>query len=502
MQSSGGLCRRRDRLAQCMQMLESGPAGGRRRHHRAVPRRSGAATPSPSTWAARRRRPRSSGTGLPLWPATTSSAATTTGCRSASRCLDIKEVGTGGGSVAWLDDAGGVHVGPRSAGAEPGPACYGARRHAADGHRRRRSCSGTSRPTRFLAGGMRLDPAAADRALRAAWRRPLGLDVAAAAAGGSRDRGRRPWPTRSARSPPSAGWTRATSRWSPTAAPARCTPSRWRASSAITDVVIPPTPGDVLRLRHADGRPAARLRADLPYGPLTPEAYAAVEADFAALETEARAGLDAQRARTAEIRFLRAVDMRYVGPGAHGDPARARDPGGHRRRRGCGDPGAGLRRRARRSATATAPPENPARSSACASRSSGILAKPDLAEIPAGPARPQPQALTRTAPRRLRPGGRPGRRRGLRPRRAAGRQRGRRPGRDRGAGSPPCCCGPATGSASTTSATSSSASEHPRDRHRRARRGARPAPGRPAGPGRPDHRRDHPQRRSSRSPRR
>lgn len=39
--------------------------------------------------------------------------------------LDIAEVGTGGGSVAWLDTAGGVHVGPRSAGADPGPCCYG-----------------------------------------------------------------------------------------------------------------------------------------------------------------------------------------------------------------------------------------------------------------------------------------------------------------------------------------------------------------------------------------
>jgi len=39
--------------------------------------------------------------------------------------LDIAEVGAGGGSIAWLDAAGGLNVGPRSAGAEPGPACYG-----------------------------------------------------------------------------------------------------------------------------------------------------------------------------------------------------------------------------------------------------------------------------------------------------------------------------------------------------------------------------------------
>jgi len=39
--------------------------------------------------------------------------------------LDIVEVGAGGGSLAWVDEGGALRVGPRSAGAEPGPACYG-----------------------------------------------------------------------------------------------------------------------------------------------------------------------------------------------------------------------------------------------------------------------------------------------------------------------------------------------------------------------------------------
>jgi N-methylhydantoinase A len=39
--------------------------------------------------------------------------------------IDIAEVGAGGGSLAWLDAGGGLQVGPRSAGADPGPACYG-----------------------------------------------------------------------------------------------------------------------------------------------------------------------------------------------------------------------------------------------------------------------------------------------------------------------------------------------------------------------------------------
>jgi N-methylhydantoinase A len=40
-------------------------------------------------------------------------------------CIDIHSIGAGGGSIAWIDEANSLHVGPRSAGAVPGPACYG-----------------------------------------------------------------------------------------------------------------------------------------------------------------------------------------------------------------------------------------------------------------------------------------------------------------------------------------------------------------------------------------
>jgi N-methylhydantoinase A len=39
--------------------------------------------------------------------------------------VDITTIGSGGGSIAWIDSAGGLHVGPQSAGSTPGPACYG-----------------------------------------------------------------------------------------------------------------------------------------------------------------------------------------------------------------------------------------------------------------------------------------------------------------------------------------------------------------------------------------
>src|SRR5690606_1526781 len=39
--------------------------------------------------------------------------------------VDLAEVGAGGGSIAWVDDSGALRVGPVSAGADPGPVCYG-----------------------------------------------------------------------------------------------------------------------------------------------------------------------------------------------------------------------------------------------------------------------------------------------------------------------------------------------------------------------------------------
>jgi N-methylhydantoinase A len=43
----------------------------------------------------------------------------------ATPAVQVRSIGAGGGSIAWLDDFGGLHVGPRSAGSDPGPACYG-----------------------------------------------------------------------------------------------------------------------------------------------------------------------------------------------------------------------------------------------------------------------------------------------------------------------------------------------------------------------------------------
>jgi len=96
--------------------------------------------------------------------------------------LDIVEVGTGGGSIAWLDEGGGLHVGPRSAGAEPGPASYG-RGGTEPTVTDANVILGRLSPERFLGGEMRLDRTAAEVALRERLARPLAVALDRAASG-------------------------------------------------------------------------------------------------------------------------------------------------------------------------------------------------------------------------------------------------------------------------------------------------------------------------------
>ena len=95
--------------------------------------------------------------------------------------VEIVEIGAGGGSVAWADDAGGLHVGPRSAGAEPGPACYG-RGGTEPTLTDANLAAGRIDPGYFLGGTMKLDTDAARRALAGLGER-LGSDAAAVARG-------------------------------------------------------------------------------------------------------------------------------------------------------------------------------------------------------------------------------------------------------------------------------------------------------------------------------
>ncbi len=97
-----------------------------------------------------------------------------------SPSIDIDSVGAGGGSIVWIDAGGGVRIGPESAGADPGPACYGrggTRPTVTD-------CNlvlGYIDPDSFLGGEFKLDAQAAWRVVEEVIAKPLGVSVPEAA---------------------------------------------------------------------------------------------------------------------------------------------------------------------------------------------------------------------------------------------------------------------------------------------------------------------------------
>ncbi len=179
-QSTGGLYEAEQAKTHCIRMLESGPAAGvigTRALCHALKIDNAIAFDMGGTTA-------KAGViykGEPL----TTGAALIGGYERALpvqiAMMDIFEVGTGGGSIARVEQ-GALHVGPQSAGAQPGPACYGL---------------GGTEPTvtdanlvlgrlgadRFLGGEMRLDVAAAESALKTHVAQPLGMNVTEAADG-------------------------------------------------------------------------------------------------------------------------------------------------------------------------------------------------------------------------------------------------------------------------------------------------------------------------------
>ena len=96
--------------------------------------------------------------------------------------LDIHTIGAGGGSIGWLDEGGMLRMGPQSAGADPGPACYG-KGGALPTTTDANVVLGYLDPAYFAGGKMRLDPAAARAAIEANIAKPMGFTVEEAAAG-------------------------------------------------------------------------------------------------------------------------------------------------------------------------------------------------------------------------------------------------------------------------------------------------------------------------------
>jgi N-methylhydantoinase A len=96
--------------------------------------------------------------------------------------VDIVEVGNGGGSIAWIDPAGGLKVGPQSAGAAPGPASYakgGTEPTVTDAN----LIAGRVDPEYFLGSGIRLQRDKAAAAITEKIAKPLGLSLEEAALG-------------------------------------------------------------------------------------------------------------------------------------------------------------------------------------------------------------------------------------------------------------------------------------------------------------------------------
>jgi N-methylhydantoinase A len=96
--------------------------------------------------------------------------------------IDVISIGAGGGSIAWLDHRKGLQVGPQSAGASPGPACFGrggAEPTTTDAH----LVLGRLDAEYFLGGRMKLDLAGARKAIEDKIAKPLGISLETAAHG-------------------------------------------------------------------------------------------------------------------------------------------------------------------------------------------------------------------------------------------------------------------------------------------------------------------------------
>jgi N-methylhydantoinase A len=224
--------------------------------------------------------------------------------------IDIFEVGTGGGSIARVEHGGALHVGPRSAGAEPGPACYG-RGGAEPTITDANLLLGRLGADRFLGGEMKLDVAAAEKAMKDRVAGPLGLTVTEAANGILRIAA-----TKMSYAVKGVTTERGLDAGSFSlvayggAGPLHATAVA--REIGIRKVIIPRAPGHF----SAFGMLFSDLRYDFVrtwFTALDHLAFEDFEVAYRELEQQGRAAIDASAIATREITVLRALDMRYVG---------------------------------------------------------------------------------------------------------------------------------------------------------------------------------------------
>ena len=222
--------------------------------------------------------------------------------------LDIVEVGAGGGSVAWIDDGGALRVGPHSAGAEPGPVCYG-RGGQEPTVTDANVVLGYMNPEAIAGATLTIDRPAALAAIQSQIADPLGLDVLPAAYGitqvanSTMMRALRAVSTERGRDPREFTLI-AFGGAGPIHAVALA------ESLGMSRVLVPPYPGlfSALGLLLADYRHDYVRSVALALELVEPQA---IIEQFAEMEETARTELLQEGIRAEAIRFERQVDLRY-----------------------------------------------------------------------------------------------------------------------------------------------------------------------------------------------
>ena len=224
--------------------------------------------------------------------------------------IEINTIGAGAGSVAWLDSANGLHVGPRSAGSDPGPVAYckgGTEPTVTDAN----VILGRLHPTRFASGKIKLDVDAAREAFAKVIANPLGMTVEEAAAGVIR--------IANANMERAVRVSSAQKGYDPRdiilvafggAGPMHAV--ELAKAAGIPTVLVPEQPGvfSALGLVMADIRhDAVQTRLARGAG-ITPEHLQRL---FAALEEQTNKALEQDGVPASQRVFRRTADMRYVG---------------------------------------------------------------------------------------------------------------------------------------------------------------------------------------------
>jgi N-methylhydantoinase A len=226
--------------------------------------------------------------------------------------LDMTTISAGGGSIAWVDGGGFLNVGPQSAGADPGPACYGrggSRPTVTDAD----IVCGMLNPDYFLGGAQTLDVAAAADALKTHVADPLRMSVREAAAGI-----RRIVDMRMADEIRVFAAKRGVDLTAFTLLPFGGAGAVHAAAVAdelgMRRILVPPRPGafSALGLLCTDVV-HDYIRSELQ--PLDAVAPAHAEAIFRALEAKARDEIAAEGLDARQASFARELDLRYTGQG-------------------------------------------------------------------------------------------------------------------------------------------------------------------------------------------